>query len=103
VSFPDFVSSKKRFQKTTIKSDAIMKNSVLLFLTTSKGWIIRQALKYSGMGLVSLGAWVNAKALALGLPVDQVQAVMTPFHAFASAAVVLLVEVALSFLARKNP
>ena len=103
MSFPDFVSPKKRFQKTTIKADAIMKNSVLLFLTTSKGWIIRRLLNYTGSGLALLGSWVVAKATALNLPLDQVQAVMTPFQAFASAAVVLLVEVALSFLARKNP
>lgn len=103
MSFPDFISPRGRFKKKTINADTIMKNSVLLFLTTSKGWIVRQALKYSGMGLVAMGAWVNAKAAALGLPLDQVQAVLTPFEAFVSAGVVLLVEVGLSFVARKNP
>ena len=104
MSFPDPIfRRRKRQEKPTAKADDIMKDTLLTVLTTSKGWIVRQALKVTGTGLASFGAWVSAKSAALNLPVDKVEAVLTPFQAFASALVVLGVELLLSFLARKNP
>lgn len=80
-----------------------MKSTILTVLTTSKGWIVRQALKYTGGALASFGSYVTAKAVALDLPLDKVEAVIEPGTAFASATVILLIEFGLSFLARKNP
>ena len=104
MSFPIFPGRKmNRTQKPNIKLENIPMKSIVTLLTTSKGWIVRQALKYSGAGLAAFGSAVTAKAAALNLPIDQVQAVLTPFQSFVSAAVVLGVEFLLSYLARKNP
>lgn len=69
-------------------------NHLLLILTTSKGWLLRQAAKLAGVA----GVWLAAKAQAVGA-----ESVTTES---ATAAVALItvgaVEVALSFLARKN-
>lgn len=51
-----------------------MKDTLLTVLATSKGWIVRQALKVTGTGLASFGAWASAKSTALNLPVDKVEA-----------------------------
>ena len=104
MSFPSFPGRKmNRTQKPNIKLEDIPMKSIVTLLTTSKGWILRRALNYSGAVLAAFGSAVTAKAASLNLPIDQVQAVLTPFQAFVSAAVVLGVELLLSYLARKNP
>ena len=69
-------------------------NHLLLILTTSRGWILRQAAKLAGIG----GVWLAAKAQALGA--DSV----TTESATAAVALITVgaVEIGLSFLARKN-
>ena len=104
MSFPDPIFRKrKRNEKPTAKADDIMKNTLLTVLTTSKGWIVRQALKYVGVGFTSFSAFVEAKAAALNLPMDHVQTVLTSAQSLAVGLVLLGLEFALSFLARKNP
>lgn len=103
MSFPTFDPFKrKRFQKPNLTADQLTMKTIAVFLTTSKGWLVRQGLKYSGMGFAAFSASVQAKAVTLNLPIDQVQAVLTPGEAMVSALVVLTVEGVLSFLARKN-
>lgn len=92
-----------RTDKPNLHADTMIANTVLTVLTTSKGWIIRQALKWTGSGLATFGAYAASKAIALGLPVDKVEAIIQPGTALASAVVVLVIEGALSYLARKNP
>ncbi len=104
MSFPTFEPFKrKRFQKPNLTADQITMKTIAVFLTTSKGWIVRQGLKYAGLGFATFATWVQGKAAALNLPLDKVEAVLSPAQALLSAVVVLGVELLLSFVARKNP
>lgn len=100
---PDHLRRRRQRNPNTVKPKDIAMIPITTILTTSKGWIIRQLLKLTGNGLAAFGAYVTAKAVTLGLPLDKVDAVLSPLQLFVSAAVVLLVEVGLSFVARKNP
>jgi hypothetical protein len=100
---PDHLRRRRQRNPNTAKPKDIAMIPITTILTTSKGWIIRQALKATGSGLATFGAYVMAKATTLGVPLDKVDAMLTPFQAFVSAAVVVVIEVVLSFLARKNP
>ena len=64
-------------------------------LTSSKGWLVRQAAKGAGIA----GVWIAAKASALGA--------VSVTAENASAALLLIavgvIEIGLSFAARKNP
>lgn len=71
-----------------------MKDTVLTVLTTSKGWIIRQAIK----AVSAVGAPL-AVFLAQHGAGDHTAAIVTGITAVTAAAI----EVTLSYLARKNP
>jgi hypothetical protein len=64
-------------------------------LTSSKGWLVRQAAKGAGIA----GVWIAAKASAFGA--------VSVTAENASAALLLIavgvIEIGLSFAARKNP
>jgi hypothetical protein len=104
MSFPEPIFRKqKRNEKPTAKADDIMKDTLITVLTTSKGWIVRQAIKYVGIGFTSFAGAVAAKAAALNLPPEHVQSVLTSAQSLSVGLVLLGVELALSFLSRKNP
>jgi len=69
-------------------------NSILTIITSSKGWIVRQIAKGAGLA----GVWLAAKASAAGA--------VSVTAENSTAAITLigvgLLEVVLSFLARKN-
>jgi hypothetical protein len=71
-------------------------------LTTSKGWFVRQAMKYGGMASGVVAAWLYAQAEALHLPPEVVSGVVDPLAAAISGIALLLVEAFFSFIARKN-
>jgi hypothetical protein len=74
--------------------NSAMKN-LLVLITTSRGWLIRQAAKLAG----AAGVWIAAKAQAAGAES------VTEESASAAAALIAVgvIEVGFSFLARKNP
>jgi len=69
-------------------------NSIITIITSSKGWIVRQIAKGAGLA----GVWLAAKASAAGA--------VSVTAENSTAAITLigvgLLEVVLSFLARKN-
>lgn len=68
--------------------------TLLTLLTTSKGWLLRQVAKGAGIA----GVWLAAKASAAGavsVTADNATAALTLIG-------VGVVEIGLSFLARKN-
>lgn len=69
--------------------------SLIVMLTTSKGWIVRQAVKATAYVTTPLTVWLSAQ----GADADHTSAVVTGIIAAASIAV----ELGLSFIARKNP
>ncbi len=97
MSFPEPPHLRRQRQKNTnhIKLDEIPMNSLIAILTTSKGWIIRQAIKATAYITTPLTAWLAAN----GADGDQTQAIVSGVV----AAVAVLVELGLSFMARKNP
>jgi hypothetical protein len=97
MSFPEPQHLRRQRHKNThhIKLDEIPMNSLVAILTTSKGWIIRQAIKATAYITTPLTAWLAAN----GADGDQTQAIVSGVV----AAVAVLVELGLSFMARKNP
>lgn len=61
-------------------------------ITTNKGWLVRQAMKYVATGLASLTAYLQAK----GLSIEDPQVVQAGLSALAVA----LIEGALSYGAK---
>jgi hypothetical protein len=94
MSFPTFPGHRKKHNKPNLHADTIMKNTVLTVLTTSKGWIIRQAIK--AVAGVSAPLTVFLAEHGAG---DYTSAIIAGVIAAAAASI----EIALSFLARKNP
>lgn len=82
--------------------DNIAMKSIVTVLTTSKGWIVRQLLKATAIGLATFTAYVYAKAESFGISSEQASAFIEPLKAMVTGGVVLAVEIGLSFLARKN-
>jgi hypothetical protein len=96
MSFPDPIFRKrKRNEKPNIKADDIMKDTLLTVLTTSRGWIIRQAIKATAYITVPLTVWLEGQ----GAEGEQTKAITSGIV----AAVAVLAELGFSFLARKNP
>jgi hypothetical protein len=97
MSFPEPQHLRRQRQKNPnhIKLDEIPMNSLVAILTTSKGWIIRQAIKATAYITTPLTAWLAAN----GADGDQTQAIVSGVV----AGVAVLVELGLSFMARKNP
>jgi len=104
MSFPNPPHVERRRAKNPekIHPDKLTMNAITTLLTTSKGWLIRQALKWVGGALASLSAYTYSKAEALGVDPSQVQSVIDPLTAALTAGAALLIEMGLSFLARKN-
>ena len=97
MSFPESPHLRRQRQKNPhkIKLDEIPMNSLIAILTTSKGWIIRQAIKATAYITTPLTAWLAAN----GADGHETQAIVSGIV----AAVSVLVELGLSFAARKNP
>jgi hypothetical protein len=83
-----------RTDKPNIKLEDIPMNSLITILTTSRGWIIRQAIKATAYITTPLTAWLAAN----GADGNETQAIVSGIV----AAVSVLVELGLSFAARKN-
>ena len=96
MSFPKFPGRRmNRTDKPNIKLEDIPMNSLITILTTSRGWIIRQAIKATAYITTPLTAWLSAN----GADGHETQAIVSGIV----AAVSVLVELGLSFAARKNP
>ena len=94
MSFPDPIFRKrKRQEKPNLKADELMKDTLFTVLTTSKGWIIRQAIKATAYVTAPLTVWLEANGHG-----DQTAAIVSGVVAGVS----VLVELGFSFLARKN-
>jgi hypothetical protein len=104
MSFPNPPHLERRRAKNPNKldPDKLTMNAISTLLITSKGWLLRQALKLTGGALASFSAYAYSKAETLGVDPSQVQTVLDPLAAAISAGVVLLIELGLSYLARKN-
>jgi hypothetical protein len=95
MSFPDPIfRKKKRQEKPNLHADTIMKSTILTVLTTSKGWIIRQALKAIAGVTAPLTVFLADHGAS-----DYTAAIVTGITAVTAAAI----EITLSYLARKNP
>jgi hypothetical protein len=95
MSFPKFPGRKmNRTDKPNIKLEDIPMNSLITILTTSRGWVIRQAIKATAYITTPLTAWLAAN----GADGNETQAIVSGIV----AAVSVLVELGLSFAARKN-
>lgn len=93
MSFPSFPGRRRKHDKPNIKLEDIPMESLITILTTSKGWIIRQAIKLTGYITVPLTVWLEANGQG-----DSAGAITAGIIAGVS----VLVEVGLSFIARKN-
>jgi hypothetical protein len=104
MSFPNPPHVERRRAKNPNKldPDKLTMNAIFTLLITSKGWLLRQALKWAGGALASFAAYAYSKAETLGVDPSQLQALLDPLAAAISAGVVLLIEMGLSFIARKN-
>lgn len=99
MSFPQFTGFRKQTKPNTkpnikIDTDKIIMNTALTFLVTSKGWIIRQALKATAYITVPLTVWLDGAGHG-----DQSSVIVSGIV----AAVSVLIELGLSYVARKNP
>lgn len=94
MSFPTFPGKRKKHETPNLHADTMITNTVLTVLTTSKGWIIRQAIK--AVAGVSAPLTVFLADHGAG---NYTAAIIAGVTAVAAASV----EIALSFLARKNP
>lgn len=104
MSFPEppHLSRQRIKNPKTIRLEDITMNTLISILTTSRGWIIRQALKYTGVGAASLSAWLASRAEALNIPTEQISSFVSPLQAAIVAGVTIGLELLFSFLARKN-
>lgn len=95
MSFPDPIFRRpKRNQTPNLKLEDIPMNSLITLLTTSKGWLIRQAIKATAYITTPLTVWLETHGQG-----DHAAALTTGIV----AAVTVIVEIALSYAARKNP
>lgn len=95
MSFPSFPGRRmNRTDKPNIKLEDIPMTSLITLLTTSKGWIIRQAIKLTAYITTPLTVWLEANGHG-----EHVGAIVSGIVAVVS----VVVELSLSFLARKNP
>lgn len=95
MSFPDPIfRKKKRQEKPNLHADIIMQNTIITVLTTSKGWIIRQAIKALAGVTAPLSVYLAEHGAA-----DHTAAIVAGITAVTAAAI----EVTLSYLSRKNP
>jgi hypothetical protein len=95
MSFPDPIfRRRKRNQTPNLKLEDLTMNSLITLLTTSKGWLIRQAIKATAYITTPLTVWLEANGQG-----DHAAALTTGIV----AAVSVLVELGLSYAARKNP
>lgn len=95
MSFPEPPHLRRRRQQNpnAIKLDQIPMNTLLTILTTSRGWIVRQALKLTTYITAPVAIWLEAQGQS-----EHVAAITAGIVAAVSA----LVEIGLSYLARKN-
>lgn len=69
-------------------------NSLIVLLTTSKGWILRQAIKATAYVTTPLTVWLASQ----GVSDDNTAAIVSGVTAIVAAGI----ELGLSYLARKN-
>jgi hypothetical protein len=94
MSFPKFPGRRmNRTDKPNIKLEDIPMNSLITILTTSRGWIIRQALKGITVVTAPLAVWLSEHGAG-----EHTGAIIAGITAVVSAAI----EIGLSYLARKN-
>ena len=95
MSFPDPIfRRRKRNQTPNLKLEHLTMNSLITLLTTSKGWLIRQAIKATAYITTPLTVWLESNGQG-----DHAAALTTGIV----AAVSVIVELGLSYAARKNP
>jgi hypothetical protein len=83
-----------RTDKPNIKLEDIPMNSLITILTTSRGWIIRQLIKATAYVTTPLTVWLSAQ----GVDGNHTTAIVSGIV----AAVAVIGELGLSYLARKN-
>jgi len=83
-----------RTDKPNIKLEDIPMNSLITILTTSRGWIIRQLIKATAYVTTPLTVWLSAH----GVDGNHTTAIVSGIV----AAVAVIGELGLSYLARKN-
>jgi len=84
---------ERQRKKNPNKIEANPMQAITTILTTSKGWIIRQVIKATALVTAPLAVWLESQGQ--GEHTAAITAGIT-------AAVAALVEIGLSFLARKN-
>lgn len=93
MSFPTFPGKRRKHDKPNIKLEDIPMTSLIAILTTSKGWIVRQAIKATAYVTTPLAVWLEAQGQG-----EHVGTIVAGIVAVVSA----LAEIGLSYLARKN-
>jgi|GEM_PF-5985438 len=93
MSFPSFPGKRRKHDKPNIKLEDIPMTSLIAILTTSKGWIVRQAVKGTALITGPIAIWFEAQGQG-----EHVGAIVAGIVAVVSA----LLEIGLSYLARKN-
>jgi hypothetical protein len=88
-----FEAIERQRKKNPNKIEANPMQAITAILTTSKGWIVRQVLKATALVTAPLAVWLESQGQ--GEHTAAITAGIT-------AAVAALVEIGLSFLARKN-
>jgi Na+/glutamate symporter len=89
----DRLERQRKRNPNKIHPDEIAMNTLMTFLTTSKGWIVRQGLKLTTYVTAPLAVWLETQGHG-----DQAATVTAAVAALATAAM----EIGLSYAARKN-
>lgn len=82
-------------RKLILNPDTLTMKALITLLTTSRGWLVRQALKAVSYITAPLAVWLAAQ----GVEASHSDAILAGITAAAAAGTELL----LSYLARKNP
>ena len=88
-----FEAIERQRKKNPNKIELDTMQAITTILTTSRGWIIRQSLKATALITAPLAVWLESQGQ--GEHTSAITAGIT-------AAVAALIEIGLSFLARKN-
>jgi len=89
----DLLERRRKRNPNKIDPDQLTMNALVTLLTTSRGWLLRQAVKATALVSAPLAVWLEANGQG-----DHVGAITAGIVAVVSA----LIEVGLSFLSRKN-
>lgn len=94
MSFPEPPHLRRARQRNPNKLELDPMTAIIQILTSSRGWLVRQALKATALVTAPLAVWLEANGHG-----EHTAAISAGITALVTAGI----EMLLSYLARKNP